>query len=317
MTTYINNLGKLILEKNNRPELIEKLRFYTVKSSVVNAFTTHQGMIFVNVGLLAQVENESQLAFVLAHEISHYIQKHVLESHLNTLEYVNKRSNKGYDDIILELSSYSKGQEFESDSIGYMMYTKAGYNPEDAAKAMNVLQYSHLPFDEIPLQLDFFNKDYYKLNLSKYFGDKLITYKDISDKDDSRSTHPNIKSRKTRMKTLASFESEINLKKEYLLSKEEFEKVQKIARLDNLKNNLTSRNYIKVVYESYLLKRTMPNEHYIDYCLAKALYAISKLKTYNNFSSVFSNDDFEGEISKLYNLFNSQLSDYEINIFGS
>jgi predicted Zn-dependent protease len=57
MTTYINKLGKLILEKNNQSALIEKLRFYTVKSSVVNAFTTHQGMIFVNVGLLAQVEN--------------------------------------------------------------------------------------------------------------------------------------------------------------------------------------------------------------------------------------------------------------------
>ncbi|MDB4088103.1 M48 family metalloprotease [Flavobacteriales bacterium] len=316
MTTYINKLGKLILEKNNKPELIEKLRFYTVKSSVVNAFTTHQGMIFVNVGLLAQVENESQLAFVLAHEISHYIQKHVLESHLNTLEYVNKRNNKDYDEVITELSSYSKGQEFESDSIGYMMYTKAGYNPEDASKAMNVLQYSHLPFDEIPVNKDFFNKDSYKLNLEKYFSDELMTYKDISDKDDSRSTHPNIKSRKEKMNKLASFESEFNLKTEYLLSKEEFEKVQKIARLDNLKNNITSRNYIKVVYESYLLKRLMPNEPYIDYCLAKSLYAISKLKTYENFYTVFSNDDFEGEISKVYHLFSEQLSNYEINILA-
>ena len=66
----------------------------------------------------------------------------------------DKRNNKDYDEVITELSSYSKGQEFESDSIGYMMYTKAGYNPEDASKAMNVLQYSNRMyiFDAISFQ---------------------------------------------------------------------------------------------------------------------------------------------------------------------
>lgn len=316
MTVYITKLAKLILEKNNQTELIDKLRFYTVKSSIVNAFTTHQGMIFVNVGLLAQVENESQLAFILSHEIAHYIQNHVLQSHKNTLEYINSNSSKEYDQVITELSSYSKSQEFESDSIGYLMYTKAGYNPEDAEKAMNVLQYAHLPFDEIPMDLDYFDRDTYKLNLNKLFTDKLMNYKDISDKDDSRSTHPNIKSRKQKMAKLASFESKFVIKNEYLLSKEEFEKVQRIARLDNLKNNLTSRNYIKVVYESFLLKRKYPNESYIDDCLAKALYAISKLKTNSQMSALIDSDDYEGEISKLANLFTNQLTDYEINILA-
>ena len=50
------------------PELRSELRFYTVTSPEVNAFTTGQGMVFVNTGLVAQVEDEAQLAFIIGQE---------------------------------------------------------------------------------------------------------------------------------------------------------------------------------------------------------------------------------------------------------
>ena len=61
------------------PELRSELRFYTINSPEVNAFATGQGMVFVNLGLVAQAENEAQIAFVLSHEIIHYFRSHTLE----------------------------------------------------------------------------------------------------------------------------------------------------------------------------------------------------------------------------------------------
>lgn len=84
---YINKVADVLLEDNK--ELRKKLRFYVIKSDVVNAFTTHQGIIFINLGLLAQVNSEAELAFVLSHEIGHYVKNHVLEGYLE-----KKRSKK-------------------------------------------------------------------------------------------------------------------------------------------------------------------------------------------------------------------------------
>ena len=63
----------------NYPALRSELRFYTVKSPEVNAFATGQGMIFINAGLMAQVEDEAQLAFIISHEIVHYYRSHSME----------------------------------------------------------------------------------------------------------------------------------------------------------------------------------------------------------------------------------------------
>ena len=75
ITQYVNDLGKKIIGDD---ESLKGIRFYTLKTNVVNAFSTNQGIIFVSQGLVAQVKNEAQLAFVLAHEIAHYIEKHVI-----------------------------------------------------------------------------------------------------------------------------------------------------------------------------------------------------------------------------------------------
>jgi predicted Zn-dependent protease len=43
----------------------------TVKDPNLNAFTFGGGLVYVHAGLLARLENEAQLAMILAHEIAH------------------------------------------------------------------------------------------------------------------------------------------------------------------------------------------------------------------------------------------------------
>ena len=77
ISRYVENVLEEIRFANRSIPL--DIRVYTVKSTVVNAFTTDQGIIFINTGLLAQLENEAQLAFILCHEIVHYTEKHIME----------------------------------------------------------------------------------------------------------------------------------------------------------------------------------------------------------------------------------------------
>lgn len=76
LTNYANRmLDKL---KAVSDDNFDHVQIFTLKSNEVNAFATHQGVIFMTVGLWGQLENETQLAFVLAHELSHVANKHSL-----------------------------------------------------------------------------------------------------------------------------------------------------------------------------------------------------------------------------------------------
>lgn len=62
------------------PEHCSDLRVYLLDLPGLNAFVMPNGSIFIQSGLLLRVEDESQLAAVMAHEIVHFEEKHSLES---------------------------------------------------------------------------------------------------------------------------------------------------------------------------------------------------------------------------------------------
>ncbi len=123
--------------------LQREIRFYIVKSPSVNAFAADQGIVFVNLGLLAQVENEAQLAFVLAHEIVHYMKKHSIERYVESYKYTIEASdyqNLSYDNKLESLMKYNKDQEFESDKYALIdFYSKTEYSSAEILSLFDVL----------------------------------------------------------------------------------------------------------------------------------------------------------------------------------
>ncbi len=75
---YVNKIGSNIL--SNMPPQPFKYQFYIVKQHVYNAFATPAGHIFINSGLLAALENEEELAGILAHEIAHVVSRHISQN---------------------------------------------------------------------------------------------------------------------------------------------------------------------------------------------------------------------------------------------
>jgi predicted Zn-dependent protease len=55
----------------------QRFRFFVIDDPVINAFALPGGYIGVHTGLLLATDNESELAGVLAHEISHVTQRHI------------------------------------------------------------------------------------------------------------------------------------------------------------------------------------------------------------------------------------------------
>src|SRR5690606_37363433 len=83
LSAYINRVANEVLKAD--PSLQGKLTFYVIRSTDVNAFSTHEGMIFINEGIVAELENEAQLAFLLCHEIIHYKNNHVMNSYVENV----------------------------------------------------------------------------------------------------------------------------------------------------------------------------------------------------------------------------------------
>ena len=75
---YIGKLGNKVLAGSDKAPF--DFHFSVIKSSAINAFATPGGYVYVNRGLINLVENESQLAGVLAHEIGHVNARHIADT---------------------------------------------------------------------------------------------------------------------------------------------------------------------------------------------------------------------------------------------
>ncbi len=73
-TKYVQRLGQRLAE--HAPGEKWPYNFHVVNQKEINAFALPGGAIFVNLGTIQAADNESQLAGVLAHEISHVVQRH-------------------------------------------------------------------------------------------------------------------------------------------------------------------------------------------------------------------------------------------------
>lgn len=125
----------------------DEMRVYILKDPSFNAAMAPNGMMIINTGLLLRLENESQLATVLAHEFVHYQENHALEQYA---AMKNSRAAGLGADLVLGVasggilaglgtlatvgnaSSFSQEQEQEADRVGLEIMYEAGFNPHDA-----------------------------------------------------------------------------------------------------------------------------------------------------------------------------------------
>jgi len=76
---YISQLGYRLVANSDAPGY--PFTFFIVDNAAVNAFAGPGGYIGIHTGLILTAENESELAGVMAHEIAHVTQRHLLRAY--------------------------------------------------------------------------------------------------------------------------------------------------------------------------------------------------------------------------------------------
>lgn len=103
---------------------LSQLYIYFIRSPEVNAFTTPDGTIFVTAGLLASLENESSLASILGHEVSHYLEEDSKNSFFNNLKAFTRR-NRNKAELSIRAAHDNQDHEKRCDDYGWHLASKA------------------------------------------------------------------------------------------------------------------------------------------------------------------------------------------------
>jgi beta-barrel assembly-enhancing protease len=270
LSNYVQSVGAEILKDDTAT--LNKLHFYVFKSATPNAYTSASGTIMMTIGLLAQLENEAQLAFVLCHEITHYRREHMLKGYLNREELRKKEKTPWY---LVQTSyySYNQEQELEADRLGLELFMKSKYNKREALRTLDVLEYADLPFDDIPYDTLFFNKGYTQIP-SGYYMKKVDPIYSDDNYDDRNSTHPNVRKRRTAL--MAIMDTIKNLDgASFVVSKDGFLNGRESARYELCRLYLEERDYCDAIYASYMMLQKHPNDIYFHLIIGRSLYNLA------------------------------------------
>lgn len=289
VTLYINEVADRVLI--NEPELRSKLSFYALRSEEPNAFSTDQGLIFITLGLIAQLENEAQLAFVLSHEIAHFEKRHTLEIYVEGQKTARQNRDKrqfDLDDKIRAFSNYEKDFEFAADSIGLARLAKTGYACSEAISAMFVLQFSHLPFEDYVFNSHAFERPMMTFPGSLFLTEIKTIDLDGDSEDDEYSSHPNISRRRERLQKqldkMANPGTEL-----FAATEAKFSIIRTICRYEVLRLEIVSRNYPRAIYDAQYLQQAHPESIYLKRAIGKSLYFLAKYKTNSDYNGGMDN----------------------------
>ncbi len=130
---YLNAVAARLLEGSSR------VKVYLLRDASYNAFCIHDGSLFFNVGILAELPDESALAGIMGHEIVHYLRDHNRSGFFNKLDlFTRKHRNKNYE-MRIDKAHEDRGLEHEADSIGAAMARKAGYGLQGMISSFTLL----------------------------------------------------------------------------------------------------------------------------------------------------------------------------------
>jgi predicted Zn-dependent protease len=156
LETYLNEIAI----KLQPPEIITHIPFkvFIIKNHLLNAFIYPNGVLYVHTGILAKIDNEAQLATLLAHEMTHATHRHLVKqfrdaknktAFLSTVSVTLGGAGYGIGSLttligalgtLASVSGYSRELETEADMEGLNLIIRAGYDPEEASKLFSHLK---------------------------------------------------------------------------------------------------------------------------------------------------------------------------------
>ncbi|MGB9439511.1 MAG: M48 family metalloprotease [Desulfobacterales bacterium] len=146
---YLNRIAAKLNANSISPDFSFQIK--VVKDPSLNAFAFPNGVIYIHSGILARMDNEAQLAALLAHEMVHCTHRHslrVLRSIKDRTAAKNDRPPRvrelaqllGITGSIASLGGYTRELETEADRVGLDLAVKANYDPREILNLFGLLK---------------------------------------------------------------------------------------------------------------------------------------------------------------------------------
>jgi predicted Zn-dependent protease len=150
---YVESVGRKVAGFSGVANPGQALHFTTLNSAVENAFSVPGGYVYVTRQLMTLMDDESELAFALGHEVGH-----IAANHAHIREAYERRNPLGvfgqimgailgpsvFSNVLaararLDTLSFSREQEYQADQLGLRYITAAGYDPEGGPAVLAAL----------------------------------------------------------------------------------------------------------------------------------------------------------------------------------
>lgn len=153
MQKRVEDIGKKIVAVCDRKDIT--YHFYVLEDDEVNAFSLPGGYVFIYKGLIDRVDNDDELAAVIAHEVTHIVARHSIKKLQAMMGYsvlrmltlavpqgggVTDTADLAFTQIMV---GYAREDELLADQLGARYLKLAGYNPRAMIDFLDKLEEIH------------------------------------------------------------------------------------------------------------------------------------------------------------------------------
>src|SRR5262245_19629643 len=151
---YVQEIGQRLAEKSHRPNL--KWTFTVVDTPAINAFALPGGFVYITRGILPYLQDESELAGVLGHEIGHVTARHAAQQYTRQAEAglgltilsifvpgTRPFADLGSTGLSVLFLKHSRDDELEADRLGVEYGSSVGFDPAGVPRFLSTLARVH------------------------------------------------------------------------------------------------------------------------------------------------------------------------------
>lgn len=290
LTGYVRELANRAFAAN--PAALNGITFFVVPSAEANAVSFPDGTILVNMGLLLVVENEAQLAFVLAHEVGHFNKKHALGAYKQWQTLKNQK-----DDTEAEKKQYlqlfhTRENEAEADAYALGIISQSAYDARQGMAALGSIEKEDTALVPLRAELDkLFQWDNFRLDsslltLTQKFrqvsaGNSYSKHSIFRGDPDNRSSHPATDKRTTAVDEILQGIGYAPEGKKLNLSEATFTQMKHVAGFELAHYAYENAEYFMAIALASELVKEYPENRFAQKLLVKSLYWAAYYKEIN------------------------------------
>ena len=306
---YVQRVFARLLAAN--PQLPAATRLVLTRNPEPNAHAVGNGTVMLNIGLLPRLENESQLAFILCHELAHVacrhmetgLQERLLALHSREMRREYRRILNSEYNISSQIKALALGfslntnyhrrqNEKQADSLGYVLLGRSRFEAPQAYRSLQLLDGIDEPETAGPVPLPAY---FSCVAFPKTFGvaparpASIFTVKaaaTVLETSDTLKSHPDCAKRMRFLQALA--EGKV-AEGPQPASSPEFARIRHISRLEVIQSWFDYDCYDHALFDALLLLPQQPHNAYLRSVVQLSLYELRQHLQDHTYTEVVSN----------------------------